>query len=426
MINKAITTITNLKNNKDHKRVLINFLSLSLIQVSNYLIPLITFPYLVRTLGIEMFGLVAFGQNIFSYFEQILGYSFSLTAPKEISQSSDDKIKTSQIFHKVLFTKLALLVLCLVFVLAITLLVPRLYEIKTMMWAGIVILLANVLQFDWFFQGIQEMKNITILNLSARFLSIVLLFATVHRSSDIVAALIFLPVCNILIGFIALFLIYRKFGLQFIPPQYKTVFEQLKDGFSIFTSQFLVRFYSSDINITLLGFLSNNLTLGIYTFANRIFALAAAATTPLSYALYPHLAKLYTENIEQYKKQFKTILITIFAVFIVLGCLLFIGADFITTLLAGQQTPQSSLILRILSIALVFAPFGSFYTQAFIIQGRDRYLLWTNLIYIVINISALLSSFYLFKEIGLAITSVVIHIAVFFVPLFFLKKWKMV
>jgi polysaccharide transporter, PST family len=375
-------------------------------------------------LGLEMFGLVAFGQNIFSYFEQILSYSFSLTAPKEISQNSDDKVRVSQIFHKILFTKLALLLICLVFVLILTLFVPRLYEIKNMMWAGIVILLANVLQFDWFFQGIQEMKNITILNLSARFLSVFLLFATVHSSADIIPALVFLPISNILVGIIALFLIYKKFGLQFIPPQYKTVFEQLKSGFSIFTSQFLVRFYSADINITLLGFLSNNLTLGIYTFANRIFALAAAATTPLSYALYPHLAKLYTENIVQYRKEFKTILISLFALFAVLGCLLFVGADFLTTLVSGQKTPQSALILRILSFSLVFAPFGAFYTQAFIILEKEKELLLTVFFYILVNAVSLFITYSYFGVLGLAITNIVVWVILFILPIFLFKKWN--
>ena len=411
-------------NNADYKRVIINFLSLALIQVSNYLIPLITFPYLVRTLGLEMFGLVAFGQNIFLYFEQILTYSFSYTAPKDISQNSHDKARTSQIFHTVLFTKLLLFLFSFVVVLLIAYTVPRLYEMKTMMWAGIVILLANVLQFDWFFQGIQQMKNITILNLSARFLSIALLFAFVHKPTDTVAALIFLPVSNVLVGLITLYLVYRKFGVSYTPPQYADVKRQLKEGFQIFMSQFMVRFYSADINITLLGFLSNNLTLGIYTFANRIFALAAAATAPLSNALYPHLAKLYKDNIEQYRKQFKTILMGLFGVFSVLGLCLFVSADFIITLLAGQPTPQASLILRILSVALVFAPFGAFYTQAFIILGRDRYLLLTNVICILINTPFLFIFYYYFKEVGLAMTNVVVLFALFLFPLLFFRRWK--
>ena len=293
-----------------------------------------------------------------------------------------------------------------------------------MMWAGIVILLANVLQFDWFFQGIQEMKNITILNLSARFLSIALLFVFVKNPSDTVAALIFLPICNVFVGFIALFLIYRKFKIPFTPPQYFDVFEQLKSGFQIFMSQFMVRFYGADFNITLLGFLSNNLALGIYTFANRIYGLATSATGSLSTALYPHLAKLYTENIDQYRKQFKTILVSLFVIFAFLGLCLFLSADTITTLLVGHPTPESSFILRILSFALVFAPFGSLYTQAYIILGRDRYLLWTNLICILINAPFLFIFYYYFQEVGLAMTNVVVLLAPSFFPLIFFRRWN--
>ena len=411
-------------NNKNYKRVIINFLSLSLIQISNYLIPLVTFPYLVRTLGLEMYGIVAFGQNIFAYFEQIMTYSFSLTGPKDISQNSDNTLQKSQIFHRVFFTKIALLLLCLVFVLILIFALPRLYELKTMMWAGIVILLANVLQFDWFFQGIQEMKNITILNLSARFLSIGILFAFVHSPADIVPALIFLPVSNVLVGIITLFLVYRKFGVSYTPPQYIEIKQQLKDGFQIFMSQFMVRFYSADINITLLGFLSNNLTLGIYSFANRIFALAASATSPLSNALYPHLAKLYTDNIEQYRKQFKSILIMLFGIYLVLGLCLFVSANFITTLLAGQPTPQAGLIVQVLSLALVFAPFGAFYTQGFIIVGRDKYLLLTNVLCIFINAPFLFLFYTYFQEVGLAMTNVIVYFVIFLFPLLFFKRWK--
>ncbi|MBL7817964.1 MAG: oligosaccharide flippase family protein [Saprospiraceae bacterium] len=431
MFKKIGLQLGNIKNNRDYRRVLINFLSLSLIQVSNYLIPLITFPYLVRTLGLEMYGLVSFGQNIFSYFEQILTYSFILTAPKDISQANGSKEDISRIFHRVFFSKIALFVLCLCLVLVLTWTIPRFYEIKALMGAGLLILLANILQFDWFFQGIQEMKNITLLNLSARFLSIALLFLTVHSSTDIVAALVFLPISNIAVGIIALILIYRKYRLPFTPPlgkesfgQYSAIFDELKKGFQIFISQFLVRFYSADVNITILGFLSNNLTLGIYTFANRIFALAAAATSPLSTALYPHLAKLYVEDPNQYRRQFRTILGYLLAAFIVLGLGLFVSADFITTFLAGQHTPQSSLILRILSVALIFAPFGAFYTQAFVILGKEKTLLTTIFICIAVNAISLTISYHYFGVLGLAMTNAIVWFVLFLIPLFHFKKWQ--
>ena len=55
--------------NKSQKRLLIeNIVSLSLLQWVNYLVPLLLIPFLVRSLGIEVFGLVMFAQSVSTIF----------------------------------------------------------------------------------------------------------------------------------------------------------------------------------------------------------------------------------------------------------------------------------------------------------------------------------------------------------------------
>lgn len=50
------------------KRLYGNFFSLSALQAINYLLPLITFPYLVRVLGPKKYGLIAFASSFASFF----------------------------------------------------------------------------------------------------------------------------------------------------------------------------------------------------------------------------------------------------------------------------------------------------------------------------------------------------------------------
>ena len=81
-----------------NRRITSNFFSLSILQYTTYLVPLIPLPYLVRVLGPSRYGLVEFARAIALYFVILTEYGFNLSATQEISVHRDDRRKVSEIF----------------------------------------------------------------------------------------------------------------------------------------------------------------------------------------------------------------------------------------------------------------------------------------------------------------------------------------
>lgn len=75
-----------------------NVIYLAVVQGSNYLLPLLTFPYLVRTLGPENFGIFGFCQATMLYMIMFVEYGFNLTATQSIAKAADSKDKVTSIF----------------------------------------------------------------------------------------------------------------------------------------------------------------------------------------------------------------------------------------------------------------------------------------------------------------------------------------
>ena len=106
----------NIINTEDKKRLASNFFSLATLQGLNYLLPLITFPYLVSTLGIEKFGILAFATAFILFFQVFTDYGFNLTATKEISIYRKNVEKLSEIYSAVMTIKFILLLVILLFI----------------------------------------------------------------------------------------------------------------------------------------------------------------------------------------------------------------------------------------------------------------------------------------------------------------------
>ena len=97
-------------SNKVNSKLFENIISIATIKGLQYLLAFITFPYLVRVLQVEQYGLIIFAQSVVQYFVLFTDYGFNLLGPREIAQH-DSVEERGIVFGNVFFAKLFLLFL---------------------------------------------------------------------------------------------------------------------------------------------------------------------------------------------------------------------------------------------------------------------------------------------------------------------------
>ena len=176
MANNIINKIRNGFKKQEMRRLTENFVSLSLLQVINYVLPLVTLPYLVRVLGVDKFGLVMFANSFILYFLMLADYGFNLSATREISMHRDNEDKVSEIFSSVMIIKGMLVIVSLGIMTLIVFGFGRFRKDWLVYFFTFGIIIGQSLFPIWFFQGMERMKYITFLNITAKTIFTILIF----------------------------------------------------------------------------------------------------------------------------------------------------------------------------------------------------------------------------------------------------------
>ena len=405
--------IKKLLENNGIKVLIENFIALFSLQAVGYIFPLITFPYLTLHLGVEGFGKYVLVQTIFIYLDLIVSYGFRITATDLISKSNKNSEEVSKIFCAVMGAKVILILLVTLFLFISMLFVPFLNNNSTLIICGLPYLIGNFLFPVWLFQGLQRMKYITYIHIVSKVLFTCLIFVFVKDANDIEYAIGSYSFGFLIAGIISVIIAFKKFSLKIHFPGFSSIKHQFVNGYYIFLSQFSVGMYSS-VNILILGGLTSELSVGIYAIANKVYTIVTALGTPFSRALFPFMSNKFNSNPDRYKAIAIKVTIPFFALFCIVGGVIFFGADLIINLLVDskEHSNQSSLVLKILSIGIPFFPFGAFFTYLLVIQNQKKQLFKIVMTIVALNLLIIFPMIKYFDVVGIAITTVIVAILV--------------
>ncbi len=331
---------------KSNSSLKLNTIYLFIVQGSSYLLPLLTFPYLVRVLGPTGFGILGFAQATVQYFMLMTDYGFNLSTSRLIAHNRDNPEEINKIFWSTIFAKSGLALLSFLVLLILILAVPTYQDMKSVLLYYFLGVVGNVLSPIWYFQGMEKMRPLTISSLVSRALVIPLTFLLVKSIDDINVAAALQGSANLLVGIIGMFLVYYDRTIKRVYFSISHIVESLKEGWHVFTSTAAISLYTVSTTV-ILGFISGPVAVGLFNAVNTIKNAAGYAFTPFSQALYPRINALFKSNYDQAIALLKKALKIQGGIAAMVSVGLFVFADLIERLVLGAKFAGAASLIRI-------------------------------------------------------------------------------
>lgn len=261
------------------------------------LFPLITFPYVCRVIEADGIGQINFFQSIISYISLFTCLGIPMYAIREIARDRSDVVQMNRTAMEILLLHSMLTLLGYAIVAILCLTVPQIQVNIPLFLILSLTIFFTAIGCEWFYQGIEDFKYITIRGLIIKTVSVVLLFIFVKSKTDLLYYGCY-TVFGVLGGNIFNFFRLRKyihreniiFSELHIKRHVKPVLKVF--SFSVVTSIYL------QLNTVLLGFLKNALAVGYFAAATKVMQMLLTMSACLGSVMMPRASHLIAENKE--------------------------------------------------------------------------------------------------------------------------------
>lgn len=269
------------------KSVKYNFIMNLILTSSNFIFPLITFPYVSRVLLASGNGKVNFITSVVNYFMMMAALGIPTYGIRACAKVREDKDKLSKTVQELMIIHTIMTLITLIFYILSIFLVNEFYQEKELMLINSVGLVFNVFGVNWLYQALEEYDYITIRSIIFKIISIILMFLFVHQTGDYViygAITVFSTCGSYILNFIRLrklisFQRYPSYNLrQHIKP------------ILVFFAQSMATTVYCNLDTVMLGFMKGDVEVGYYTVAIKIKTLLTSVVTALGAVLLPRLS----------------------------------------------------------------------------------------------------------------------------------------
>lgn len=275
------------------KKVIKNYLFNIGYQLLVLILPLITYPYISRTLLPEGFGIYTYTYSIIQYFVLFAGLGVALYGNRQIAYVRENDKELSKTFWEIITIELVTVSTTYIFFVVFLIIFRQ--NIEYLLIQSLYII-ATFFDISWFFMGLEDFKKIVVRNTLVKILTVLAIFTFVRTENDLSIYILILSL-GTLLGNLTFWPYLRDFLVR-VPIKKLRPFRHLKAILLLFIPQIAIQIYAQ-LNKTMLGAMVSEVASGFYNYSDSLIKMSLTLVTAVGTVMLPHIANAYSNKHEE-------------------------------------------------------------------------------------------------------------------------------
>lgn len=277
-----------------------NYIYNLIYNLSSLIAPLLIAPYLSRILGVSGVGIKSYTLSIVSNFIIFASLGVAEYGQREIAINRDNSYERSKKLYEIGILRIVTTII--ITTIYVTLFViPGFNNSYNAIYAILIInIIANMLDFSWYLQGIEQFKTISITQIITRIVMVVLTFVLVKQESDLNMSIFINSVVLLLNAIIPLRLVIKN--IQKVKIKDLHPFNHLKQCLVYFVPAIATQIYTV-LDKTMIGVITDSTQEnGYYEQADKMLKLIITLITTANVVMKSRISYLFgQEKIQEIK-----------------------------------------------------------------------------------------------------------------------------
>lgn len=401
--------------------VKMNFIMNAILRVSAFIFPLITFPYVSRILGASGNGKITFATSIVSYFSMFAQLGIPTYGIRICAACRDNPQKLNKTVQELLILNSITVVLSYIAFSICIVLVPKFQEERGLLIIISATILLSAIGMEWLFQALEQYSYITIRNLAFKVVSIILMFAFVHKPKDYIVygAITVIGTC----GSNIFNVIYASKFLDRRPMGNYNLKQHIKPILSFFMLTVSVSVYTS-MDSVMLGFMASDTEVGYYAAATKMKTIVVSMVTALGTVLLPRMSNYIAQGkLDDFYRMIKKSFDFIFVVATPVALFCIVASKSIILFLAGDGYTSAIAPMQIISWTIIFIGLSNITgMQVLVPTNREKYTTLSTVYGALVNLVVNALAIPKMGASGAAIGTVIAEFTVLVVQIYYLRS----